>query len=173
MRIGVLVMLMALHSAAAQRETIVVERSRVGSIAIGAEADSIVREFGDRARLVDLKLEGMLCPALELKRAVTQAGASVVAEIGPAGNRLIVTRIHVLDPALRTSEGIGVGSTFAELRSRYRVDWVRSGEGGFYARVDSLAMSFSLDTSGAPLWRIRQVTEVPSDVRVVSIMLTR
>jgi hypothetical protein len=70
----------------------VVERSRVGPVSIGAAAESIYREFGDRARLIDLKLEGMLSPALELKLFGSQPVASLIAEIGPADNRLVVTR---------------------------------------------------------------------------------
>jgi hypothetical protein len=92
----------------------------------------------------------------------------------PSANQLIVTRISVVDPTLRTSEGIGVGSTYEKLRSRYRVDRVGSGEGGFYARVEALGMSFQLDASRhKTLWRLRDPAAVPTDMRVVSILLTR
>jgi hypothetical protein len=98
----------------------------------------------------------------------------MVAEIGAADNQLIVTRIHVFDQSLRTRSGIGVGSTYEELRSRYTVDWIERGEGRVIARVETLGISFQLDTSGpVPLWEIREPTRVPKDVRVVSMMLTR
>lgn len=174
MRSIVLAMFLALHSAPALQGTMIVERSRVGPVVLGATAESIYQEFGDRARLIDLKLEGMLSPALELKLFGSQLVASLIAEIGPVNNRLVVTRIHVLDPSLRTKEGIGVGSTYTELRSRYSIDWVRSGEGAFVARAEALGVSFELDTSGPrPLWSIRDPGEVPKDVRVVGMMLTR
>ena len=74
----------------------------------------------------------------------------------------------------RTKDGIGVGSTYEELRSRYSVDWVGSGEGGFFARVETLGISFQLDTSGrAALSSLRDPRQVPKHVRVVSLMLTR
>lgn len=98
----------------------------------------------------------------------------MIAEVGPANNQLVVTRIHVIDPGLRTRDGIGVGSTFGELRSRYRIDWVGSGEGSVIARVEELAISFQLDTSGpTELWTIRDPAQVPAGVRIVSMMLTR
>jgi hypothetical protein len=156
------------------QQSFVVERARVGPVSIGGTADSIYREFGDRARLIDLKLEGHLSPAIEIKLFESQLVASIIAEIGPANNQLVVTRIHVVDPSLRTRDGIGVGSTYGELRSRHQVDWVGSGEGKVFARVEKLAISVELDASGPmALSSIRDPEKVPAGVRIVSLMLTR
>jgi len=174
MRPTVVAILLALQPASPPQDAMVVERSRVGPVSIGASAEAIYREFGDRARLIDLKLEGHLSPALELKLFGSQLVASIVAEIAPANNQLVVTRINVIDPSLRTREGVGVGSTYEQLRARYPVDWIGRGEGGMFARVDKLGISFQLDTSGPiPLWSIREPDKVPGDVRVVRMMLTR
>jgi len=62
-------------------------------------------------------------------------------EIGPVNNRLVVTRIRVRDPRLRTKDGMGVGSTYRELRSRCSIDRVGPGEGAFFARADALGIS--------------------------------
>jgi hypothetical protein len=151
-----------------------VERARVGPVSIGAAAEPIAREFGDRARLIDMHLEGQFSPAFEIRLFGAQAGASLIAEISPSNNQLVVTRIRVLDPRLRTKEGIGIGSTYADLRSRYSVDWVASGEGDFFARVESLGISFMLDMSGEQKARTgRNAALVPGDVRVVGMLLTR
>jgi hypothetical protein len=166
--------LLTLGFQASPQNVFAVERARVGPVSIGASAESISRHFGDRARLVDLKLEGHLSPALEIKLFGSQLVTSIVAEIGAANNELVVTRIHVFDPGVRTKDGIGVGSTYEELRSRYSVAWVGSGEGGFFARVETLGISFQLDTSGpGQLSSIRDPRQVPKHVRVVSMMLTR
>ena len=169
----ILALLLVMQSAPSSRQAFVVERARVGSVSIGADAVSLYSEFGDRARLIDLKLEGHLSPALEIRLFGSQFTPSIIAEIAPAANRLVVSRIHVLDPSLRTADGIGIGSTYGELRSRYKIDWVGSGEGAVYARVEQLAISFQLDTSGAAgLLSIRDPEKVPVDVRIVSLMLT-
>ena len=152
----------------------VVERARGGNVSIGARAETVYREYRDRAKLVDLQLEGQLSPAFELKMTGAQLSPSLIVEIGPAGTELVVTRINVIDPALRTAEGIGVGSSYGELRSKYTVDWVGSGEGRVFARVEALGISFQLDTSGSkPLWPIREPSRVPDGIRIVSMLLTR
>jgi hypothetical protein len=143
MRLTVLAILVALQPVSAPQDALVVERLRIGPVSIGASAEEIYTAFRDRARLIDLKLEGHLSPALEITLFGSQLVASLVAEIGPADNKLVVTRIHVIDPSLRTREGIGVGSTYEELSSRYSVDWVGSGEGRFIARVKPSASAFS------------------------------
>jgi len=152
----------------------VVERARVGPVSIGAAAETIAREFGDRVRLIDLNLEGNLSPALEIKLFGPRGPASLIAEISPSNNQLVVTRIRVFDPRLRTKEGIGIGSTYADLRSRYSVDWVASAEGDFIARVEPLGISFMLDMSGEQKAHTgRNAALVPGDVRVVGMLLTR
>ena len=168
------VLLFVAWQAASAQTAMVVEQSRVGTVAIGVTAESIYEEFRDRARLVDLKLEGHLSPALELRFGTLQVVPSLVAEIWPLDNRLVVTRIRVIDASLRTRDGIGIGSTYGELRSKYRIDSIGSGEGSFIARVETLGISFELDTSGStPLWRIRDPQAVPPGVRIVGMMLTR
>jgi hypothetical protein len=57
-----------------------IERGRAGNVVIGADADDVSGKFGERVRLVDLKLEGMLSPALEIKQAGS-AKPSIIAEI--------------------------------------------------------------------------------------------
>jgi len=164
----------ALNGLLPTQDAPVVERGRVGAIAIGSIAETIYDDFGDRARLVDLKLEGQLSPALEIRLFGTQASVSLVAEIRPSGNKLMVTRIRVLDPRLRTKEGVGVGSTYDDLRKHYQVDWVGPGEGDFIARVEALGISFMLDMSAAQAAsRIRDPGRVPVEARVVGMLLTR
>jgi hypothetical protein len=92
MRLHALTLLVTLHAAAPRQESVLVPRGRAGFVEIFAPAESIHREFRDWAKLVDLELEGHLSPALELKRFGAQFLPSLIAEIGPLGDRLVVTR---------------------------------------------------------------------------------
>lgn len=79
-----------------------------------------------------------------------------------------VWRIHVKGSAFRTAEGLGVGSTVAELR-RDRTARVMPGEGSMYVTLDDhCGLSFRL--SGVPFGRARPVAELPADGRVVEVL---
>ncbi len=108
----------------------VVERGRVGPVVLGASAHDVYQQFRDRVKLVDLRLEGMLSPALELKRFSQHAAPSVIAELAVLRNQLVIYRIQVADATIRTSTGIGIGSTFAELRAVHAVDHIVAGQQG-------------------------------------------
>lgn len=79
-----------------------------------------------------------------------------------------VWRIHVDGSAFRTAEGIGVGSTVAELRQD-RAARVMAGEGSmFIALADHCGLSFRL--RGVPFGRERPVEQLPADGRVVEVL---
>lgn len=154
----------------------VIRKHEVGPVSIGTSAHVIYSMFRGRSRLVDLALEGHLTPALELSFPETRADGGVIAELVPKANDLVVWRIAVTNPNVRTEKGIGVGSSVDELRSHYAITGIGSGEGRVFVRVDELAASFELDRSGAGgdrLWKIREPNQVPSRTKIISILLTR
>jgi hypothetical protein len=155
---------------------VVIRKHAVGPVSIGSSAQVVYAEFRGRSRLVDLALEGHLSPALELTFPETGLDGGVVAELIPRENDLVVWRIAVTSPNVRTEKGIGVGSTVGELRSNYPITGVGSGEGRVFIRVDELSASFELDRSGAGgdrLWQIRDPRQVPGQTKIISVLLTR
>jgi hypothetical protein len=119
--------------------------------------------------LVDLALEGFLTPALRLTLPGLRQRGGITAELVARGNQLIVYRIIIEDPVLRTESDIGVGSTVDDLRRVYAIRSLGYGEAGFFVRVDELAASFLLD-GGDPSWRDQ--SSVPGNLKVVRILLT-
>jgi hypothetical protein len=164
------------YQALPAQSSIIIRQHQVGPVLIGASAQSIYAAFRGRSRLIDLGLEGYLTPALELSFPETRVSGGVVAELVPRDNDLVVWRIAVTNPNLRTEKGIGVGSSIAQLRSAYRTTGIGSGEGRVFVMVEELAASFELDTSvpgGRTLWKIRDPQQVPGDVKIASVLLVR
>lgn len=160
---------------APSRPAVLIRIRQVGPVAIGASAQSIYDAFRGRVRLKDLALEGQLSPALELSFPETGLAGGVVAELIPRDNALVVWRIAVTNPKVRTEKAIGVGSTVAQLRAAHRITGVGTGEGQFVMVAD-LGASFELDTSGPGgyrLWEIRDPTKVPGDVKIIKVLVLR
>jgi hypothetical protein len=163
------------YQALPAQSSVVIRQHQVGPVAIGASAQSIYAAFRGRSRLIDLGLEGYLTPALELSFPETLVSSGVVAELVPRDNDLVVWRIAVTNPNVRTEKGIGVGSSVAQLRSAYRTTGIGSGEGRVFIMVKEIAASFELDTSGPggkSLWKIRNPEQVPGDVKIASVLVT-
>ncbi len=164
------------YHALSPQTSVVIRPHQVGPVSIGASAQSIYSAFRGRSRLIDLALEGHLSPALELSFPETQLSGGVIAELVPRDNDLVVWRISVTNPSVRTEKGIGVGSSVAQLRAAYRTTGVATGEGAVFVVVAELSGSFKLDTSGPggnKLWQIRDPRQVPGDVKIVSVLLFR
>ena len=95
-------------SVAAQQSPYVIGRHQVGPVALGAPAQ-VVYERVTARELIDLALEGYLSPALALTLPGLQQRGGVIAELVPRDNDLVVWRISITDPSVRTAKGIGVG----------------------------------------------------------------
>jgi hypothetical protein len=129
-----------------------------GRLEVGLPVDEVYRQVGrERTRLIDLHQEGMFAPALEirLEAAAVQPAIVVAVREWPC-IAWSVQSIRVRDPRFRTAEGIGVGSTRAEVSKAYKVTLSR--EEGPHAWVEAIQMGFRVDDmSLAPTARVTSV----------------
>jgi hypothetical protein len=141
-------------------------RGQVGQLKLGMTVDDIIALIGNtRVKRVDLQLEGMPTPALEIRLdgLVAARRRSMTAEIFPPSQNRI-WRVTVFDRRFRTADGLGVGSTLGDIRAHHSVKMLL-GEGGPVAHVEALQMSFAFGSRWYPS------TRLPASARVSSVLV--
>jgi len=146
------------------------ENGSAGLFAIGLTKDQ-VEEFSPRygnveVREIDLMAEGMATPALEL---TLEDSGKLILQLSEAD--FTVCRITVNSSLFTTEQGIGVGSSYANLDSFYDFDGLQWGDGGEpVAIVEDAGMSFII--ASGDWWQAGSVEgEVPGDARITGIIL--
>jgi hypothetical protein len=145
------------------------QKGKAGPVELGQTVDQLYAPFGrDNVQLVDLFLEGLFSPAVQIRIPGAESQPALVARIRewPCAE-FSVWGITVRDRRFRTKDGFGVGSQLGELRKRYTAE-VGWGEGERIAHVAALGMTFMLDDSAesTDLWTVRAVWIVPQPVQV-------
>ena len=163
------------------KNNFLLSKQKAGLIEIGMTVDNLYSRYKRKStKLVDLYIEGMFSPALEiyLNGKEEETKYSLIAEIGwgsssNTNSGFIVSRIQVYDEVLKTEKGIGVGSSLGELRNHYKVNWIDFGEGGFIARINEIDMSFILFLIDIPEeWHMTRDQEIiPDSVKIRSILV--
>ena len=115
---------------------------------------------------IDLMAEGMPTPAIELtfENEISEALIFQLSEMDRS-----ICRIEIYSDRFVTEEGIGIGSTYADLQSNYLFEGVFWGDAGQpVAVVEDLNMSFVLQQGD--WWQMGEVAgEIPGDTEIVYI----
>jgi hypothetical protein len=146
-----------------------INRSQVGPIKIGMPVARLplVVPTG-QLREVAISREGQGFKAYEVGG--PPAGLLVEEKCTPACR---VWRIQVKDPAYRTAEGLGIGSTLGEVKKYYPISFLGSGETEIVAVSDQKKITFLLDVSRLPAATVPRlnVTNTPDSVKVLGLVV--
>ncbi len=116
--------------------------------------------------MIDLMAEGMSTPAIELtfENETSEALIFQLSEMDRS-----ICRIEIYSDRFVTDEGIGIGSTYADLNIIYLFEGVFWGDSGEpVAVVEDLSMSFVLQQGD--WWQMGEVVgEIPGDTEIVYI----
>ena len=86
----------------------------------------------------------------------------------------IVDRIWVYGTKFNTDKGIGVGSTLAEIKSKYHVESISTeGEGGLSVTVKEISVGIIMDNSKLPVnwWDKMDNKEIPENLPIEEIII--
>lgn len=147
-----------------------IESKRVGSLEVGSYAEDIYYVFDKEkeTRLVDRYFEASFSPAIEVSK---------------NGELLFMANLdcdkiysfEVFSPRYKTDKGITIASNFGQLKKAYKISSIENQEGALYAFVESLNISFSLETmkvleAGINVNEI-EVDNIPNDIGITSIIV--
>jgi hypothetical protein len=86
----------------------------------------------------------------------------------------IISRIYLYSDKYQTVKGIGIGSTFSEIRKNYTITDVKGGEKGFMIFVDELpqtAFIVNVPKLKAVEDKTYKDSDIPDDSKVVSVYM--
>jgi hypothetical protein len=83
----------------------------------------------------------------------------------------LVSRIWIYSPKFKTEQGIGIGSTLAEIKSKYKVDF--NTENGLSVSVKEISGLLLLDNTKIPenWWNKMDTKKIPSDITIIEIVI--
>lgn len=162
-----LIAFMALQGGAVSAaDDFLLARGRVGKLMAGMPEDAIYRVYPRRiTQKVDLQLEGLPSPAVQVFRTEDRRHPSLVIRLDGPGSGIY--GIEVMDPRFRTAKGIGAGSSFRQLRRAEKQLSFVTGEGNFGLFAKNLDMTFELATDPATERRLLDPKAGPDPLSII------
>jgi TonB family protein len=141
---------MVLSDEDARREPFLLAPGRAGLLQLGMPVDALYRRIPrPQTRLVDVQQEGNFTPAIEIRLEPGAQQPAMRAWFRGMGTQWIVWMLEVDDARFRTSDGLGVGSTLADIHAIAPVLKPEFGEHGPVVAMPDRGILFWLDPTTA------------------------
>jgi hypothetical protein len=150
-----------------------ITKSQVGPIRVGMAVNTMRKTVpAEILKEVPITREGRGYRAYEIRSNASAAQPSLLVE-ETCEPICKVWRIHVQDTAFKTKEGLGVGSTLAEVKKYYNISYLGGGETEIVAVSDEAKLTFMLDVSKVPPAKVPRlnVKNTPDDTPVIGLLI--
>jgi hypothetical protein len=150
-----------------------VSKSQIGPIQIGMAVNAMRKRVpAEFVKEVPITREGRGYRAYEIRLspADQKAGLLIEETCEPACQ---VWRVHVQNPAYKTKEGLGVGSTLGEVKQHYKLSYLGAGETEIVAVSDDAKLTFMLDVSKVPAKQVPRLNleNTPDNTPVIGMLI--
>ncbi len=150
-----------------------ISKSQIGPIQIGMAVNAMRKRVpAEFLKEVPITREGRGYRAYEIRQTPTDQKAGLLIEetCEPACQ---VWRVHVQNPAYKTKEGLGVGSTLGDVKKHYKLNYLGAGETEIVAVSDDAKLTFMLDVSKVPAKQVPRLNleNTPDNTPVIGMLI--
>ncbi|PSR52533.1 hypothetical protein AHMF7605_02825 [Adhaeribacter arboris] len=150
-----------------------ITRRQIGPIRIGMPVNEMRKTIPTQlVKEVAITREGRGYHAYEIRHSEknTQAGLRVEETCEPTCK---VWRVLVQDPAYKTKEGLGIGSTLGEVKKHYKITYLGAGETEIVAVSDEAKLTFMLNVSKVPPKQVPHLNlkNTPDNTPIIGMLL--
>jgi TonB family protein len=101
-----------------REQPLLIAPGRAGLVQVGMTIDRLLRMFPGQTRLLDPQSQARFTPAIAIRLDPSTMQPSLIVASRQVAEQWRVAEIDVRDPRFHTSDGLGVGSTLAQIRAR-------------------------------------------------------
>jgi TonB family protein len=157
-----------LPDADVRRQPFLIAPGRVGLLQVGMTVDKLLQLIPPaQTSLIDMRFEGHFTPAIAVRLDAFSPQPSLIAAyrqlLAGGVEEWRVAAIEIMDPRFRTADGLGVGSTIAEIRAMHPNMEPTLGRAGPLVSMHDRAMWFWLDPTAV------RGSRVPDTATVIRI----
>ena len=150
-----------------------ISKSQIGPIQIGMAVNAMRKRVpAEFLKEVPITREGRGYRAYEIRQSPADQKAGLLVE-ETCEPTCQVWRVHVQNPAYKTKEGLGVGSTLGEVKKHYKLNYLGAGETEIVAVSDEAKLTFMLDVSKVPAKQVPRLTleNTPDSTPIIGMLI--
>ncbi|RDC65108.1 hypothetical protein [Adhaeribacter pallidiroseus] len=150
-----------------------ISKSQIGPIQIGMAVNAMRKRVpAEFIKEIPITREGRGNRAYEIRQSPGEQKAGLLIE-ETCEPTCQVWRVHVQNPAYKTKEGLGVGSTLGEVKKHYKISYLGAGETEIVAVSDDAKLTFMLDVSKVPAKQVPRLNlkNTPDSTPIIGMLI--